>query len=238
MTFAGQFPMAVAAAMPLNYGTYDADSHGLFALPQAEISAPFAPAQNVVLYVGDLQSVFWRDQFFEATTAGAQKLSVKIQAVEKSTAGLVQEFKRLTGLTWEQLANTFGVSSRAAFDWASGRSVSAKNHEKLGLAVAAMRFIDKGSAEENRNLLLSDARVGYTYLDLFRQGKFELVQELAGKGLGRPNFAQNLTAEAERYNTPRHFGAGVEMSIEADASEILPVNEPKVRKVRARRKKA
>lgn len=238
MTMVGHFPMAVAAVMPVPFGAHVVESHDLVALPQHEISAPFAPTQNIVLYAGDLQSVSWRDQFFEASIAGVQKLSVTIQAVAKSTTGLAQEFKRVSGLTWEQFANTFGISSRAAFDWASGKSVNAKNHEKLGLAVAALRFIDRGSAEENRNLLLSEAQVGQTYLDLFRTGELEQAQELAGKGAGRPTFGQTLTAEAVKYNAPHHFGQNVELSIGSDESEILPVSEPKLRRVKARRKKA
>ncbi len=237
MIVAGHFPIAVAAAMPLPVGSYVMESHDMDAIPQAEISAPFAPTQSVVLYTGDLQNVFWRNRLFEASSAGVQKLSVKVQAVEKSAAGLVQEFKRVSGLTWEQLANTFEVSSRAAHDWASGKPINAKNHEKLGLAVAAMRFIDRGLAEENRNLLLSEAGDGQTYLDLFRAGEFEQVQELAGEGTGRPSFVNALDAGSVKYNAPRHFGQSVESSGDADASEILPTSEPRYRKVKARRKK-
>ncbi|GLQ28069.1 hypothetical protein [Sulfitobacter pacificus] len=235
MTLMGHFPLAVAAAMPIPHA---AEMGSIIALPQPEIAAPFSPTRNIVLYSGDLHNVFWRDQYFEASIAGAHKLSVKVQAVDKSTAGLVQEFKRVSGLTWAQLASTFEVSSRAAFDWASGKPVNAKNHEKLGLAVAAIRFIDRGSAEENRNLLLSEAQVGQTYLDMFRLGELEQAQELAGKGAGRPTFGQTLTAEATKYNAPRHFGQSVELSIASDDSEILPVQEPKLRRVKARRSKA
>ena len=238
MTMVGHLPIAVAAAMPLPFGPHAVEGYNVAALPQPEISAPFAPTQNITLYAGDLQSVSWRGQLFESSIAGAQKLSVTVQAVDKSTAGLVQEFKRVSGLTWEQFANAFEVSSRAAFDWASGKPVNAKNHEKLGLAVAALRFVDRGSAEENRNLLLSEAQVGQTYLDLFRTGEFEQIQELAGKGAGRPTFGQTLTAEATKFNAPHHFGRNVEVSIGSDDSEILPVSEPKLRRVKARRNKA
>ena len=238
MTPIGQFSAVVAATMPSPYAGHVAGVHDLNALPQPEIAAPFGRSQNVVLYSEDLHSLFLRDQFVVPSIAGMNTVSVTVKTVDQSPARLVQEFKRLSGLTWAQVASVFEVSARAPFDWASGKPVSAKNHERLGGAVAAIRFIDRGSAEENRNLLLSEAEVGRTYLDLFRAGEFNSAQALAGKGAGRPGFGQKLTADAVKFNAPRHFGENVETGLEGDESEILPVSKPKLRRAKARRTKA
>jgi hypothetical protein len=49
-----------------------------------------------------------------------------------------------------------------------------------------------------------------------------------------------LSDDAEKFNTPRHFGKtfmdAVDAGIDFDAPEILPLNKPKTRRVKARRK--
>ena len=239
MTPMGHFPVAVAAAMPLSHAGHVTEIHDVITIPpQSEIAAPFGPSRNVVLYSGDLQSVFLRSQFFESSISGANPISVTVQALDQSPAELVQEFKRISGLTWAQVASVFEVSARAPFDWASGKPVNAKNHEKLALAVAAIRVIDRGTADENRNLLLSEAGSGRTYLDLFRSGEFDSAQDLAGEGSGRPSFGQALTPEAEKFNAPRRFGKSLDSAASGDDSEILPISKPKLRRAKARRNKA
>src|SRR5918996_4642559 len=44
-----------------------------------------------------------------------------------TTAALVLELHRLSGLTWAQLASVFGVDRRAIHFWAAGRPMSAGN---------------------------------------------------------------------------------------------------------------
>ena len=238
MTLMAHFPAALAAAMPLPHATHIVEAHEVSSGPQPEIAAPFARTQNLVLYSPDLHSVFLREQYFESSSASASTVSVNVKYSDQSPAELVQEFKRLSGLTWAQVAQVFEVSSRAPFDWASGKPVNAKNHEKLASAVVAIRFIDRGASEDNRNLLLSEAVDGQTHLNLLQSSEFERVREIAGKGEGRPSFEQKLTTEASKLNAPRHFGANVGSVVLGDDSEILPVSKPKLRRAKARRNKA
>ncbi|MCG7572527.1 hypothetical protein MHM39_03015 [Phaeobacter sp. CNT1-3] len=237
MTLMAHFPAALAAAMPLPHATHIVEAHEVSPASQPGIATPFAPAQNLVLYSPDLQSVFLRERYFESSSASANAVSVNVEFAKQSPAELVQEFKRLSGLTWAQVAQVFEVSSRAPFDWASGKPMNAKNHEKLASAVAAIRFIDRGTSEDNRNLLLSEAIGGQTFLALLQASEFGYVREIAGKGAGRPSFEQLLTADASKFNAPRHFGANVESAASGDDSEILPVSKPKLRRAKARRTK-
>ena len=239
MTLKGNFPDTVAAAMPLSHAGLVTEVHDVITIPpQPKIAAPFSPSRNVVLYSGDLQSVFFCSQFFDSSISGANLISVTVQTVDQSPAELVQEFKRISGLTWAQIASVFEVSAHTPFDWASGKPVNAKNHEKLALAVAAIRAIDCGTADENRNLLLSEAVSGQTYLDLFRSGEFDGAQDLAGEGSGRPSFGPALTPEAENFNAPRRFGKSLGSAASDDDSEVLPISKPKLRRAKARRNKA
>lgn len=222
MTRMAQFPAALVAAMPVAHAAHIVEAHEVSPDPQPEIAAPFARTQNLVLYSPDLRSVFLREQFFESSSSSGNAVSVTVEPADQSPAELVQEFKRVSGLTWAQVADVFEVSSRAPFDWASGKPVNAKNHEKLASAVAVVRFIDRGASEDNRNLLLSEAVDGQTHLNLLQSSEFERVREIAGKGKGRPSFEQKLTVEASKFSAPRHFGANMEAAATGDDSEILP----------------
>ena len=153
-------------------------------------------------------------------------------------AELVCELRRISGLTWAQIAEIFCVSARAPYLWASGNTVSAENHKRLGQVTTALRFVDRGSAEENRNLLLGSARPGQTYLDLLRNGEYGLVREIAGQGAGRSFFNAALTQDAEKFNAPTHWGKALEASSGIDETEILPLNQPKPRPAFPRRNKA
>jgi len=82
------------------------------------------------------------------TSAGAP-------ANETSSAnGALSELRRLSGLSWDQLARIMGVSRRALHFWASGKPMARTNEEHLQRVLAAVRSIDRGSAAANRTALL------------------------------------------------------------------------------------
>lgn len=87
----------------------------------------------------------------------------------------IAELRRLSGLTWEQLARLFGVSRRALHFWASGKTMTAANEEHLARVLAIVRMMDRGSPEANRAGLLEVDADGRVPLDLLADGKYELV---------------------------------------------------------------
>lgn len=207
-----------------------------------EVAAPFSHGQSFKVFKRDIQAFAMRQEYLEGSTALNISVSFSVEdndpTVDAAPAELVHELRRMSGLTWAQIAEVFNVSARAPFHWASGKTVSAENHERLGQVVTALRFIDRGSAEDNRNLLLGSARPGQTFFDLLRGGEYELFCELAGKGMGRQTFAPALTQDAKRFSAPRHWGDAIEASSAMDETEILPLSQSKLRRVKARRNKA
>ena len=207
-----------------------------------EVAAPFAHRQSFKLFGRDIQAFAMRQEYLEGSTALNIPVSFSVEdndpTANTTPAELVHELRRISGLTWAQIAEVFDVSARAPYHWASGKTVSAENHERLGQVVTALRFIDRGSAEENRNLLLGNARPGQTFLDLLCGGEYVLLCALAGEGVGRPTFGPTLTQDAEKFNAPRHWGNAIEASGGIDETEILPLSQPKVRRAKARRNKA
>ncbi len=233
---------AASAAIPSAPAVNGVARLDVMAEAAPEVAAPFSHGQSFKVFERDIQALAMRQEYLQGSTALNIPVSFSVEdndpTANTTPAELVHELRQISGLTWAQIAKVFDVSARAPYHWASGKTVSAENHERLGQVVTALKFIDRGSAEENRNLLLRNARPGQTFLGLLCGGEYELVRALAGEGVGRPAFGSALTQDAERFNVPRHWGDAIEASIEMDETEILPLSQPKLRRAKARRNKA
>jgi DNA-binding transcriptional regulator YiaG len=133
----------------------------------------------------------------EQTTAGA---SVAIPA----TAGAsIAELRRLSGLTWDQLARLFSVSRRSLHFWASGKPMTPSNEEHLQRLLSLVRKIDKGSASVNRAALLGVREDGTIPMDTLAAGDYDRVLSMLGPGEARrvpPKLTQQT--RAARAPTP------------------------------------
>ena len=103
----------------------------------------------------------------DQTNAGAS-LPVAISA-----GGAIAELRRLSGLTWDQLARLFNVSRRALHFWASGKPMAPGNEEHLQRLLAVLRRIDRGTASANRGLLLAAQEDGRLPIDLLAVGDYD-----------------------------------------------------------------
>src|SRR5205823_135962 len=116
-----------------------------------------------------------------------------------SSGSAIMELRRLSGLTWDQLARLFGVTSRSLHFWASGKPLTPANEERLNRLLATIRKLDRGSARENRSLLLTVRRDSIIPFDLLLAGQYEQVLALLGSkqtpGRSKPSA---LSAEARR----------------------------------------
>jgi transcriptional regulator with XRE-family HTH domain len=94
----------------------------------------------------------------------------------------VNELRKLSGLTWEQLACLFDVSRRSVHFWASGQPLASAHEEKLNRILDAVQYISLGSASLNRSLLMGLGEDGRSYLELLAAGEYEEVKRLLGVG--------------------------------------------------------
>jgi hypothetical protein len=85
-----------------------------------------------------------------------------------STAEAVLELRRLSGLTWEELAGVFDVSRRAVHHWASGNAMTAEHIQHLFTTLHLVRRLSHGSSADVRARLLARSATGETGLDLLR----------------------------------------------------------------------
>jgi DNA-binding transcriptional regulator YiaG len=133
----------------------------------------------------------------EQTTAGA-----RVEALQPAGAA-IGELRRLSGLTWDQLARVFGVSRRSLHFWASGKPMAPSNEEHLQRVLAVVKKIDRGTASANRAALLGGREDGSLPLDLLVAKDYERVRSLLGEGDARRVQLTKLSKEARAARAPR-----------------------------------
>ena len=116
----------------------------------------------------------------------------------------ILEIRRLSGLTWEELASILRVSRRSLHLWASGKPIGAENDHRLQRLLAMLFRIDRGEAARNRALLLEARPDGTRLFDLLVAGRFEEAAGIAGPGQGRSRIARtSLSLVAREARQPR-----------------------------------
>jgi DNA-binding transcriptional regulator YiaG len=100
----------------------------------------------------------------------------------KTTQQTVNELRKISGLTWEQLAQLFDVSRRSIHFWASGQQLSTKNEAKLNRILDTVQYISRGSASINRSLLMEIASNDKSHLELLKTGEYRQVRDSIGAG--------------------------------------------------------
>lgn len=137
----------------------------------------------------------------ESTNAG----SPMARAPSTSTGNAVAELRRLSGLTWEQLADLLQVSRRAVHFWATDKQMHPTNQERVHRMLAAIRRVDRGAPKANRTLLFAAQTDGVIPYDLLRVGEFEAAIERMGDGPGprrEPHSAPSSLAKDSRRPMP------------------------------------
>ena len=98
------------------------------------------------------------------------------------TAGVsIGELRRLSGLTWDQLARLFNVTRRSLHFWASGKSMTQANYEHLQRVLRVIQQVDLGSANANRKMLLSLTADGKLPFDMLVIRDYERVLSVLGR---------------------------------------------------------
>ena len=124
-----------------------------------------------------------------------------VEEVQTGSAEIM-ELRRLSGMTWGQLAQLFGVTPRTLHFWASGKRLTPSNEEKLRRVVTTVRQIDRGSAQENRDALFMVQPDGIRPIDLMLMGNYgDVIVRLGETRFQRPVLVP-LSAEARSWRAP------------------------------------
>lgn len=124
----------------------------------------------------------------QETTSATPSLVVDPLPPLPTIPDAVFEMRRITGLTWDELAGVFGISRRAIHQWANGSSLKPENIRLVHDVLIVLRTVARFSAEETRAALLAPLVDGQTPLQLLHARQFEVVTRLLGAG-ERPAFA-------------------------------------------------
>lgn len=111
----------------------------------------------------------------------------RCDAEEKITHGdKICEVRRLSGLTWEQMARIFDVSSGDVLSWVSGKQMDEIDRDRLDNLLETIRYINRGAPDMTKPVLLTAGRDGDTPYDLLTKGLFDEVAERVGPGNAKP----------------------------------------------------
>lgn len=110
---------------------------------------------------------------------------------QQSRGSAVYELRRLSGLTWDELAEMLGVTRQAANDWANGKPMKPVNAQKLRALLEGFHALPRMGAAEVRAALLAPLPAGGRAIDMLRAGAIEaglaaVVSYLAGARIPLP----------------------------------------------------
>ncbi len=138
-----------------------------------------------------IQSAFLRYQIAQTDAGPAMPQRRKAPEASALVPGFrardaIFELRRLTGFTWDDLANLLSVTRRSLHLWANGGPINTPNEKRVRDFLVAMRKLDRGTARENRSLLIAPQPEGGVISDLLRSQRFDEALALVGRGRGRP----------------------------------------------------
>lgn len=120
---------------------------------------------------------------FQQTTSG---LSVSDGDLYQTSQSALMELRRVSGLTWEQLAQLFGVSRRSLHLWASGKPMATKHQQRLYDLLDLVRYVARGTTAETRSVLMMKPADGVSaFKSLSTGGNCEDIKLMLGHGNGR-----------------------------------------------------
>lgn len=91
----------------------------------------------------------------------------------------VSELRRLSGLTWAQLAEMLGVSRRTLHFWASGQNITSENHRLLMDVLGVVRKLCVNGAQSTRTLIFTRNEHGETIFERLQQRQFTEAIQIA-----------------------------------------------------------
>lgn len=146
----------------------------------------------------------------QATSSGATMLPrLPVEEVEQQevTRRGLSELRRVSGLTWGQLARLFSVSRRSVHFWASGKPMSSEHEEHLHRLLAMLRGLDS-SADVIRGVLLSFV-AGDQVLDTLAGRRYseaeDALRAVNGSGVVHPSKERtplSVSASEARHPLP------------------------------------
>lgn len=149
--------------------------------PRETTNVVASPLNFVLLRLGKAPtSNSYPELVKQSTTSSTPVLVVDAAPAVPTIPEAVMELRRISGLTWDEMAGLFGVTRRAIHHWANGSSLKPEHLRQVHAVLVILRRVARKSAEETRANLLAPLRDGRTPLQLLQSGEFDTVVALLG----------------------------------------------------------
>jgi hypothetical protein len=146
----------------------------------------------------------WEDATPDDGSTGVGKVAPANSGVPVlATAQAISRLRRLSGLTWRQLADMFGVSRRSVHFWSSGKPLSASNEAHVRQALDVVQGHDGTGARDVRGALLHAVN-GMSAYHLLAEQRFDDARKmLANRSVSAPRIPPApLSEQARKARAP------------------------------------
>ncbi|NQW46867.1 MAG: helix-turn-helix transcriptional regulator [Planctomycetes bacterium] len=121
----------------------------------------------------------------------------------ETAADRLREIRSVLGLTWEELAELFGVKRRSVHFWASGKRMTPEHATRLELLREFAATVDRGDSKLNHDLLIEELPAVESPMRLLIDGKFTAAMHAVGRHpQRRATFKKVRTVHIENDELP------------------------------------
>lgn len=143
-------------------------------VPIQRLILPFvasaAIAFGTVASVTPVDIAAYEARVVQSGTRAEQSLEGRQAIAPQEIARALRDLRRASGLTWDEIASSLGVSRRAAHHWAAGARPSARHAARLGALVQLVASYATGDPAQTRSRLIGPDDRGYSPVSLFIRG--------------------------------------------------------------------
>ena len=148
----------------------------------------------------------------------------------ENPSNLILKLRKISGLTWEQLAKLFNTTRRSLHYWSNGNSMTDENYYKLINILAAIESCDTGTPRQNRRFLLTpiEGCIPFNLLEQERFDDFDQIKNYFNSNHIKPKLS---TAEIQA-RTPQPLDVLVNAKSERIHTEKRSKRKAKSKKIK------
>ena len=124
-------------------------------------------------------------------TVNSYLLVETLQAINRFTSVIAEnatenmfEVRRLTGFTWEGLADLMEVDQQTVHSWAQGGAINKVHRKQIAKTLSWLRLINRGSAEENAAMISQYSKKELTDVEAIAASLCAAVHQRLSRGDG------------------------------------------------------
>lgn len=138
--------------------------------------------------------------------------------------------KRLSGLTWDGIAELANSSRQSVHKWTLGGAISHNNRLRISRLLIALRSVDQGTPKETHAFLVGTALDGRMLYDHLKEGHFEEIAAAYGDSAALSD--ESWSKVDVRPGEPPALQTQLDSVADEDLGVIQPVQSKPIRRFR------